>query len=132
MIAGLEVVLLQACHVIQGDECKHAYKNIIKARPLCFIFKTVIDVATIRCKGECLTSNVVRMRTGSACQEFPDDFIAETEAENSEDCLNKCQGYTACKNFIFFMTILFYQTFAFCMDHNVKIRLTAPIVNLEG
>ena len=26
--------VLQACHVIQGDECKHECKNTIKNRPM--------------------------------------------------------------------------------------------------
>ena len=34
LIVGLEVSVLQACHVIQGDECKHECKNTIKNRPL--------------------------------------------------------------------------------------------------
>ena len=53
LIVGLEVSVLQACHVIQGDECKHECKNTIKNRPMekkTIVYKVLPSYLMLRCK----------------------------------------------------------------------------------
>ena len=102
VIQGIESAALCEEECMRNSECEGYTFQPDMPISFCLIFKTVADDPNLPCNGECLTGTVVRMRSGSACQDYPEEFIAGIEAENSEDCLNKCQDNAACRNFVFF------------------------------